>query len=115
MTYERRGKSKGCPSARWNERKFQILRLLENYDPMLVSSRKVAVSCGISTGNAILLLNRYERLGLVESQKGILHENPRWMGRGWRLTEKGSLVLAMLEERYRCGYLELPPKLRAVS
>ena len=101
---------KGVLKAKNNQRKFQILKILDDHKPIYLTAKAIATRAGISASNAINLLRKYEKKNLVEFKKKVT------LGKNYKMrvatiTPEGEAVLMRYLDLYRAGYLTMPPAL----
>ncbi|KUO40637.1 MAG: hypothetical protein APZ16_04470 [Candidatus Hadarchaeum yellowstonense] len=101
---------KGALMAKRNQRKFQILKILDDNRPNYLTARAIATRAGISIADTINLLRKYEKKGLVEFKKKVT------IGKSYKMrvatiTPEGEAVLMRYLDLYRAGYLTMPPAL----
>jgi len=92
-----RGSYRGHPKAARDERKLQILRILNKNNPKWVKPATVAKELGINVINARNLLTFYKRHGLVEIKRAKLGKYELAV---YRLIDHGRYELQQLERQF---------------
>jgi len=96
-TYFFRGTYRGSPKAPSEERKLQILRILNKIDPKWTAPSTTTKELGISIVNARNLLRGYAERGAV---KGTSAKLGKYKLTVYRLTDHGRYELDRLEKKF---------------